>query len=206
MGKAFVLFILLSSGAFAAAAGIEYYDQDIHEHILFGDSWRGAYVKSFINRDWNRVRFEYCGTEYVGGYHTSSCKQLVKREMHKEELPYFTAGLLRRLRALRAEVVSGLDRNFIMRYLTQRHDLEALDAVIASLENEGLENWVLLREDPKLPPRFETQKLTDKVALAFTETMKDPAPVQQAPTPAPQAPPEKAPSAAATVSGTLISR
>lgn len=148
----------------AAFAGGEYAKQPVHERVLFGETQVGAYVMSFYNSDMDVVRFRVCGEK--GAPFSGDCRPLVDKEFSYKDLPFYEKKLIEKLKAyrekLRAEkslfkkIVGGPDR-----------DVEALDKVIESLQDEGLRGWILHRR----PARGASPNVTTSKALA--EILKD---------------------------------
>ncbi|NJM10374.1 MAG: hypothetical protein HC883_05845 [Bdellovibrionaceae bacterium] len=175
MGKALVLLVLICAWPGAVQAQeVRYIDQNIHQRILFGDSWRGAFVKSFINKDWNVVRFEYCGARTGPGLSSNSCESLPQRELRVEELEHFQEPFVQELKTLRKQFVTQLKVNHWRRFMGGRDDLQVLDKVIQTVEREGLSRWILLRENDQVFPRFATKDMSDRLAQVLVQVLKNP--------------------------------
>ncbi|NJL25288.1 MAG: hypothetical protein HC902_08985 [Calothrix sp. SM1_5_4] len=184
---------------------IDYVDQNIHQRVLFGDGWRGAYVKGFINKEWDKVRFEYCGSKRTSGgaYLMNQCDHLLRQDLRVAELESHKEDFLNRLLEVRNEIKSELGIKPWRAWTGRKHDLIAIDRIITSIRHEGLTRWLFLRKNhEKEHPRFFSAAICDRVAAAITTVMT---PAKKAP-PSPPAPSRDGPQIVFAPEATATSR
>lgn len=175
------LFLLLST----AAAANPYLKQGTHIRILLSDGWSGSYIESTYVRDLGTVRFDFCRRD-PANTHFKKCHRLHRPTILIRNLSFYQDFLLTDLRELRTKLAAELDENFFSRLVGGSKgdkNVLALDTIIAEIEHDSLENWLLLREKISPAVGVSNHKTAKKVAQIFQRVLELTPP--QAPTPGP---------------------
>lgn len=133
--------LILSVSATTQAAVL---NQDNHQRFIFSEDYSGYYVISYTFRGLDKVRFEACQST---GTTSADCK--VFAELSYKKLNSLKAPMLDMLRKYRAEVEEKKNNFWIFfsRWGLPSRDAEAIDKIIAEIEQNGLGHLVLLTDE-----------------------------------------------------------
>lgn len=161
----FCLCVLLSS--LSAQAGV--LKQDNHRRFIFRDEYTGYYVISTYMAQLDKVRFDAC----EGGTY-AKCTTIT--ELSHTKLKTLKDPMLEMLRKFRAEVEEKKNNFwvFISRYGMKSYDVEAIDQIIAEVEQHGPGSLVLLTDEniSKDSPALSTVEFTRELTARMKTVLE----------------------------------
>jgi hypothetical protein len=162
---------LAPTGAFAAVL-----KQDNHQRFVFSEDYSGYYVMSYTMLGLDKVRFEACEAT---GSTSANCKFLA--ELSYQKLNSLKGPMLEMLRKYRAEVDEKKNGfwMFFSRGGMKSRDLEAIDQMIAEIENDGLGHLVLLTDENigKDSPKMTTPEFARELTARMKTVLESGAPM-----------------------------
>lgn len=166
----FILLIVLNGCPPAFAD--EFLRQRLQERILFGENDEGTYfLQSFYSEDRDVVKLNVCGKKDRFGHHfPSHCPPLFTKELKYEDFKKYQNRLVEKLKDFRAKSIakgsSEKEKNIVV-----------LDQMIATIEQEGLGNWILEKSPSRgLAPRMNSNDFFQKVLKEMKSVFEEPIP------------------------------
>lgn len=169
MRTLFCLFALFLAASINASAGV--LKQNNHQRTLFTEDYSGFYVMAHTSLGMDKVRLETCK---ASGHAKAKCQFLT--ELSYTKLKSLEAPMLEMLQKYRAEVDDKKNNfwYFMSRFGLKSTDAQAIDEIIAEIEQNGLSRLVLLSEENirKSAPKMTTPEFARELAARMKAVLE----------------------------------
>lgn len=168
----FLSMLFLAASISASAAVLK---QNNHQRTLFAEDYSGFYVMAHTSLGMDKVRLETCK---ASGHAKAKCQFLT--ELSYARLKNLEAPMLEMLQKYRAEVDEKKSNfwYFMSRFGLKSTDAQAIDEIIAEIEQNGLSRLVLLSNENirKSAPKMTTPEFARELAARMKAVLEPGAP------------------------------